>query len=448
MSLWPLYYRSCRTCSHRLSVHFNLISCPRRVRLFAMVTYTDTFVISSKVTDEDHDQIGSNSSTPPGAATPRPDPTDKRLPGILHSYFGQVGASHHTHPKPIRMLAPLQSTTLPFGTSFHKPPMSMQPGGDVLPTAPSSARGSQGADDQRSPLLPHERLASSKQEAENTYPLSAPQHAYPTPPTSSSSSLHKPSRRQSHEEGQDKDKAERAKSVHDLESQAALLPLRLRRHTFTNQSPLTKLTKPKVHAHHISNPATSTSTSPLTAAISASTRPPHTRRRSHSSPTHKSKRLTEGACAPSQSTPPQTPRALSHEDKSNQSSTSQSQGGTPLAKTKSTDGYRTGSVIGSPKGKLSVVISEARALRPAVDPYVVCQFQWNEYISRGPKGEEAPRNGLSGRLFSQRSEVDSGRPMAIPMKSRQSSNTSTTDFKNAKLDNRTSDPKWDHEAIL
>ncbi len=40
--------------------------------------------------DDAHDQIGSTSSTPPGAVTPRPDPIDKRLPGILHSYFGQV----------------------------------------------------------------------------------------------------------------------------------------------------------------------------------------------------------------------------------------------------------------------------------------------------------------------------------------------------------------------
>lgn len=33
------------------------------------------------------------SGTPSGVQTPRPSGTDKRLPGILHSYFGQVGAS-------------------------------------------------------------------------------------------------------------------------------------------------------------------------------------------------------------------------------------------------------------------------------------------------------------------------------------------------------------------
>src|SRR5262249_44794890 len=41
--------------------------------------------------DDLHDQIGSNSPTPSGVATPRPDLHDKRLPGIMHSYFGQVG---------------------------------------------------------------------------------------------------------------------------------------------------------------------------------------------------------------------------------------------------------------------------------------------------------------------------------------------------------------------
>ncbi|KAL2053635.1 hypothetical protein ABVK25_005938 [Lepraria finkii] len=39
--------------------------------------------------DDTHDQIGSISTTPSGIATPRPDPSDKRMPGILHTYFGQ-----------------------------------------------------------------------------------------------------------------------------------------------------------------------------------------------------------------------------------------------------------------------------------------------------------------------------------------------------------------------
>ena len=413
-----------------------------------MVIFANTPVTSSKVTDEDHDHIGSNSSTPPGAATPRPDPTDKRLPGILHSYFGQVGDSSHTHSKLVKMHAPLQPSTLSSGTSCDVSRMGVRQGGDLLPTAPNSVRGSLGEDELLSPLLPHELLASPKQDIENTCPIPALQHAYPTPPISSSSSLHKASRRESREEGPGNDKSKRAKSVHDRQDEIASLPIRLRRHTFANSSPLTKLTKPNVHAPHISNPAVPTTLSPMSPANSDSTRPPNSRRRSHSSPTQKSKRLTEGARAPSQNTPPQTPRTHSHEDKSSQTPTPQPPSATPLAKSQSHDGSGAGSVIGSPKGKLSVVISEARGLRAAVDPYVVCQFQWNEYISKGPKGEDSLGNGLSNRLFARRSDGDAGRPMAIPMKSRQSSNTSITDSKDVKADSRVSDPKWDHEAIL
>ncbi|KAI9661127.1 MAG: hypothetical protein M1821_009454 [Bathelium mastoideum] len=404
-------------------------------------------MMHSKATDEDHDQIGSTSTTPPGVATPRPDPIDKRLPGILHSYFGQVGDSSHTHSKSVSMLAPLQSATLLPGTSLHTPRTSMQQSDHTLPTAPNSADRSPGENEELSPLLPHERLALSKGDSEDTHLFVPQQHAYPTPPTSSNSSLHKASRRESSEDDRSKDSSERATSVHDRHVQSAPIPIRLRRHTFANPSPLTKLTKPNVHAHHISNPATSTN-SPTTPARSILTRPIHPRRRSHSSPTHKSKRLTEGARAPSQNTPPQTPRALSHEDKSNQTPLSQAHGGTPLVKSHSRTGSGTGAVIGSPKGKLSVVISEARGLRPAVDPYVVCQFQWNEYISRGPKVEDTFGNAVSSRLHPRRSEGDAGRPMAIPMKSRQSSNTSINDLKDAKLDNRLTDPKWDHEAIF
>ena len=405
-------------------------------------------VISSKVTDEDTDQIDSTSSTPPGAATPRPDPTDKRLPGILHNYFGQVGEPSHTQSKPISsMLAPLQSTITRVGNPPCTSRMSMQQSGGALPTAPNSARGSTAGESETSPLLPHERLSSSKADDKDTHLFPAPQHTYPTPPTSSSSSLHKSSSRESCEEGQGPDKSTRAKSANNRQDPTLLSPLQLRRHTLTDSSPLTKVAKPTVHAHHISNPAVCTA-SPIPPARSSLTRPPYSRRRSHSSPTPKSKRLTEGVCAPSQNTPPQTPRALSHEDKSRQTPTPQPRGGTPIVKTQSHEGTGTGAITGSPKGKLSVVISEARGLRPAVDPYVVCQFQWNEYISRGPKGEETLGNGLASRLLPRRSEVDAGRPMAIPMKSRQSSNTSITDLKDAKLDNRVTDPKWDHEAIL
>ena len=54
----------------------------------------------SRFDEENHDHIGS--ATPSGVVTPNPNPTDKRLPGIIHGYFGQVGATCFlvvaTHP--------------------------------------------------------------------------------------------------------------------------------------------------------------------------------------------------------------------------------------------------------------------------------------------------------------------------------------------------------------
>lgn len=62
-----------------------------------------------------------------------------------------------------------------------------------------------------------------------------------------------------------------------------------------------------------------------------------------------------------------------------------------------------------------------------------------------------PVSGLGG-IPIQRQGSDSGRPpMAIPMRSRQSSNTSVTDyntFRNRNARKSFTNPKWDAEAIL
>jgi serine/threonine protein kinase SCH9 len=39
----------------------------------------------------------------------------------------------------------------------------------------------------------------------------------------------------------------------------------------------------------------------------------------------------------------------------------------------------------TPKGELAVRIAAGRYLKPSYDPYVVCIFEGNEYISKGPK---------------------------------------------------------------
>jgi len=44
--------------------------------------------------DGGDDHLGTATPTPSGVHTPRPDPTDKRLPGIMHTYFGQATPPH------------------------------------------------------------------------------------------------------------------------------------------------------------------------------------------------------------------------------------------------------------------------------------------------------------------------------------------------------------------
>lgn len=110
----------------------------------------------------------------------------------------------------------------------------------------------------------------------------------------------------------------------------------------------------------------------------------------------------------------------------------------------------------APKGKLTIKISEARGLRKSRDPYVVVVFQRSELISGGPHNVEDEKKlsvaipGMGGVPI-QRQGSDSGRPMAIPMRSRQSSNTSISDYNTFRSRNSRAsftNPKWDAEAAL
>ena len=266
-----------------------------------------------RATHDEEDQIGSTSSTPPGASTPRPDPQDKRQPSILQSYFGQVRDS--------LMLPRRKSAVNPSPTSAHS----------------------------------QDRPESIQEEKESTsHPQMLPS---PTPSTSS-----------------------RAPSTSLLAAEA--------------------------------------------------------------------EKLTEGAYAPpqNQATPPQTPRTRSHESKPKPSSLSRTSNVSEQSKDKDKENKST-PVVGPPKGKLAITISEGRGLRPSVDPYVVCQFQWAEYISDGPRHDE--KKGRPSAVQMKRTESEFGRPMAIPMKSRQSSNSGySSDPREGGSAEEVTNPKWEHEAIL
>ena len=101
--------------------------------------------------------------------------------------------------------------------------------------------------------------------------------------------------------------------------------------------------------------------------------------------------------------------------------------------------------VGSLKGKLNVKISEARGLHPSYAPYVICVFEWNEFVSNGPQNEEDA--ALERRRIRRELEPEGGRgPMAIPMKSPNSS-SSLTELHEYK-EKPVTDPHWNLEAAL
>ena len=61
--------------------------------------FNKTFTNSDVRRGEDDGNDHIDSDTPrSGVATPQPDPSDKRLPGIMHSFFGQVGSGSSKRP--------------------------------------------------------------------------------------------------------------------------------------------------------------------------------------------------------------------------------------------------------------------------------------------------------------------------------------------------------------
>ncbi|KAF2843102.1 kinase-like protein [Patellaria atrata CBS 101060] len=269
------------------------------------MTLTNVFTPYRPHDDDGHDQIGSNSSTPPGAATPRPDLVDKRLPGIINTYFGQVRDSLLSLSKPgVSTSLPPVATAAPRGEQQwpeHRP--------EPLPTAPSSPREVSRDDDSQS----------------------------------------------------------------------------------------------------------SNGNQRLTGSVASPPRP--------------------------QNTPPQTPRTRSQEGNQRVSTPSN-------AETRRRSGDSTRPPVGAPKGKLSVTIIEARGLKPSVEPYVVCQFQWAQWVSGGPRRGSNSGNNRGGET-SRRTENDLGRPMAIPMRSRQSSHTGiSSDPAQSGNATKITSPKWEHDAVF
>ncbi|KAL8912585.1 MAG: hypothetical protein Q9171_002449 [Xanthocarpia ochracea] len=389
--------------------------------------------------DEGPDLIGSESVTPSGIATPRPDPVDKRFPGIVPSFFGQ-------------------------------PKQSLEKLRGALPTAPASPSEPSRVDEDPGLALLVEKELDRFDHATSSTRLAV--RGCPTPPASSSSS----STQRDGDFGAMADltimgSARGSFDAHPVketqQSGEEREVIRTRRQT-AGLNPLSSIiTNSSVHASHLSNPTSrSASITPNTPTSESNTLSARSALNSHL----ESPKLTDSvAISPRvKSTPPRTPRALSHDgsDSDGKRATTASPGRDdalhPRRESGTTPHTRISSSaqasppVGPPKGKLVVKISEARGLKPSYDPYAVCVFEYNEAVARNRKPEEGKVDkdetllkGFSpGGVPINRSGSDIGRSMAIPMKSRQSSTTSLSDQKNFKAGRQVTNPKWDHEAMF
>ena len=426
----------------------------------------------NKSDDEFHDQIGSASVTPSGISTPRPDPSDKRHPGILHGYFGQVGHMFSTTPSMSGLYSIADSDSyLKEKFANAEAPVQGQPRQipeNAPPTAPHSpdrlSDGGESGDvypslgkqlgnvDLLSPNMRHLNISS-----------------YPTPPNSSTSSL-----KQKEHEDKAPSTSEPSKSsqtetqfIGRAQSAVDILSSKPARHAKIKS--LSGIITPfSVQASHISNPTSRSPTQPSTPTHEV----PLSALTSLTSSYLELAKLTD--VGTKKATPPRTPRALSNDNVTpcqdaptpaaapvHSPLTRSPKGPEPQSSNKINGNRDLGDLNGTvqtkrPRGTLFVNISEARGIRPSHEPYVVCVFESNEYISKGP--QNAPQQGAERATLSaqqdgggvpiKRSASDMGKAMAIPMKSRQSSTASLSDQKTFQNVQLITCPVWNQEAIL
>ncbi|KAF3491494.1 AGC/AKT protein kinase [Arthroderma uncinatum] len=463
-------------------------------------------IYSQKHGDDSQDQIGSMGSTPSGIATPQPDPSDKRVPGIMPSFFAQVRAGSDSTSAPTTSL---RSPPMP-SPARHTPGEHNSDERDVGGRCQAAGGETQGisAAAQKSPTSQSSHPpCPSLSESTNLLDRGR-QHSAPAPCSSSSSSSSSPPvTTQSLDVISDKEYLASARDgisrvgsgggggVHGSGSGGAVNPLptpprssfcsitqkdteevengapeidtgvssvyralknlifsktsqkqKTKRHT---SFPVSSVSPDAVMASHFSKPSRPSSQSiSQSHSLSSSSKSPTQHHHSISSSCEELAKLTDNAAAGprTKNTPPLTPRAMSNE--------------TDAAEKR--DPPR--SIIeNSPPHQGNTPDIEGRGLRPSIDPYVVCVFEWNEYISKGAKAEKAgPGGSLTGpgmgsgrnRLEAlgsvpiQRSNSDSGRPMAIPMRSRQSSHNSMMDGGHSSGLTEVTDPQWNHDAIF
>ncbi|EAW08094.1 serine/threonine protein kinase SCH9 [Aspergillus clavatus NRRL 1] len=428
--------------------------------------------------NNNQDTIGSNRSTPSGIATPQPDLTDKRQPSIMHSYF-QVGPSSSHDNCPSNSWFPFSETVASFNDK--------QPGTYSTETRDeqgsghnSSSSGSfvmmerDGASDIRASSVPPDK----KLGAQEISPESLPPTNLPTPPYSSACSLlqKEPEESELGSSAPEKGMASIFTALKSYLSPSTANPAepQARRHT---SHPVSSISDDPVLASHFSNPSLPPASDPLDL--------PEVPLLAHEKPLSMSSEnltkltgnLSDASCP--KNTPPLTPRAMSNEGSQTAEknppvtscprSSEQSQSDDMATSADEIAGklneafpsqldcseseqdqqqqQQSGPSLGPLKGKLYVKITEARGIRPGFDPYVVCVFEWNEVISKSAHDEEEASIERQQKE-KEKSDREAGRPMAIPMKSRQSSNNSALEGHDPRGKSPVADPHWNHEATF
>lgn len=398
----------------------------------------------------ENSELLSISGTPSGVQTPRPSGTDKRLPGIHHSYFGQVGDPSFATPHSQIHSAPFKT---PFEMARVQFSSALAPGS--LPTAPASPN----EQTESSMIQP----TSEQEDRVTLHPSCAEEdvlNKYPTPPTSSrTSSTSGPIERFEKNDGV----SPRASDVFNvsrpsltrLKSGNAVMKLRARGQTHCAvANPAHIAVTDSVPVAHLSNPTTSAHSRKSSTCTSD---PTSQSALSSLSSNLELVKLTNGMNGPGmKATPPITPRTLSNDGSEGaRTTTSPPERSTGRTEIDGTSTPRSGGAVPLPKGELVVTISAARGLRPSFDPYAVCVFEWIESIAHHHKQEAllpgpGSRAGdiATGGLPMSRNGSGMGRSMAITMKSRQGSTTSLSDQREFKSTTQVTDPQWDHEAVL
>ncbi|KAI1328307.1 serine/threonine-protein kinase sck1 [Xylariaceae sp. FL0255] len=411
-------------------------------------------LLRTSQTDDDSDHIGYDTPRS-GIATPQPDPKDKRLPGIM-SYFGQVRSDPFRYLRP-SATAPETETSCPISPQVEREAEKKT----EHPSQPLPTDAPKVFMPVASPLLPHERIEPPAPKSSSHF------NPYPTPPASKTPSERGVESRDPSVESTNKTSAGQSTrpSLTMTKSASCILTQKCRRATLA--SPVTTLvTTNSVLAGSHTSPsgrvtASTTPSSPL--EPTSSTGDGVSYFPNECTTVESLKKLT--LATSTKSGPPTPTRAMSAAQPSptDGRSLSRDTGTSTGVNSRRASTTQTAGVQPPPhKGKLTIKILEGRGLRRSRDPYVVAVFQRSELISPGPRtfededdGAPAPPTGhhmamAMGGIPISRQGSDSGRPMAIPMRSRQSSNTSISEytaFRNRTRKSFTS-PKWDAEAIF